>query len=443
MWYQIILGIVAALSITAIKVPVEKEGENSANVILVTNDSPHDPSYFLQDDKTYLIPHEPERDAEVILEVIPKPATYLLPPLGEKQSDYQYEGTGTGPQSDWYPIAHMAQNSQGVVPIILPEMNETEALSIFKNNRNEKALQYSQPTVPTPSSKLEPPALNAPNDYQLVIKPSDEQEVLKTPAFENSDQQLPIFYSDHSRFMPHLQRFHKQKLIPAPQILPYKPILSKFKTPTKFYPKKYTDGFKPIPIPISQFADDSSDVVPKARPLQPFHPILRVTEEYQKPSDEKIIYLLEEDEKKRKIKEENILQNNYSVSNNSNDDLNPQTSEQQASESHFRYPERSVISEPSRPDSPRTSELKEHAPPPAGERTEFRMHGMKGPHSYQFGYDTGKGKNRQFRYEERDNDGHVRGHYGYMDRNGKLRVVNYDADPEHGFRAEVPVEKDQ
>lgn len=30
-------------------------------------------------------------------------------------------------------------------------------------------------------------------------------------------------------------------------------------------------------------------------------------------------------------------------------------------------------------------------PPPAGDRTEFRMHGMKGPHSYQFGYDTGKG----------------------------------------------------
>lgn len=30
-------------------------------------------------------------------------------------------------------------------------------------------------------------------------------------------------------------------------------------------------------------------------------------------------------------------------------------------------------------------------PNPTGERTEFRMHGMKGPHSYQFGYDTGKG----------------------------------------------------
>lgn len=29
--------------------------------------------------------------------------------------------------------------------------------------------------------------------------------------------------------------------------------------------------------------------------------------------------------------------------------------------------------------------------PPPGDRTEFRMHGMKGPHSYQFGFDTGKG----------------------------------------------------
>lgn len=31
------------------------------------------------------------------------------------------------------------------------------------------------------------------------------------------------------------------------------------------------------------------------------------------------------------------------------------------------------------------------APPAPDDRTEFRMHGMKGPHSYQFGFDTGKG----------------------------------------------------
>lgn len=49
---------------------------------------------------------------------------------------------------------------------------------------------------------------------------------------------------------------------------------------------------------------------------------------------------------------------------------------------------------------PRPAPLRQAPPPPqdvspAGPapdgRTEFRMHGMKGPHSYQFGYDTGKG----------------------------------------------------
>lgn len=45
-------------------------------------------------------------------------------------------------------------------------------------------------------------------------------------------------------------------------------------------------------------------------------------------------------------------------------------------------------------------------------------------------------KNRQFRFEERDNDGYVKGHYGFYDKHGKLQVVNYDAHPHHGFHAE-------
>lgn len=32
-----------------------------------------------------------------------------------------------------------------------------------------------------------------------------------------------------------------------------------------------------------------------------------------------------------------------------------------------------------------------HAHLPSNERVEFQMHGQKGPHSYKFGYDTGKG----------------------------------------------------
>lgn len=44
--------------------------------------------------------------------------------------------------------------------------------------------------------------------------------------------------------------------------------------------------------------------------------------------------------------------------------------------------------------------------------------------------------NRQFRYEERDANGHVRGHYGYLDGNGKLQVYNYTAHPDFGFQSQ-------
>lgn len=69
-------------------------------------------------------------------------------------------------------------------------------------------------------------------------------------------------------------------------------------------------------------------------------------------------------------------------------------------------------------------------------RLSFQIHGQEGPHSYRFGYDTGIGYNRQFRYEERDNYGVLHGRYGYYDQSGKLQIVNYSADPKLGFRAE-------
>merc|ERR1711892_754701 len=69
-------------------------------------------------------------------------------------------------------------------------------------------------------------------------------------------------------------------------------------------------------------------------------------------------------------------------------------------------------------------------------RIQFQIHGQDGPNSYRYGYDTGIGYNRQFRYEERDNYGVLHGRYGYYDQSGKLQIVNYSADPEGGFHAE-------
>ena len=44
--------------------------------------------------------------------------------------------------------------------------------------------------------------------------------------------------------------------------------------------------------------------------------------------------------------------------------------------------------------------------------------------------------NRQFRYEERDGKGYLKGRYGFFDKYGKLQVTNYSADPYEGFHAE-------
>jgi len=76
------------------------------------------------------------------------------------------------------------------------------------------------------------------------------------------------------------------------------------------------------------------------------------------------------------------------------------------------------------------------------ERLSFQIHGQDGPHSYRYGYDTGNGFNRQFRYEERNNEGYVKGRYGFYDKYGKLQVTNYESDPILGFHAEgahIPV----
>ncbi|XP_018023966.1 glutactin-like [Hyalella azteca] len=77
----------------------------------------------------------------------------------------------------------------------------------------------------------------------------------------------------------------------------------------------------------------------------------------------------------------------------------------------------------------------EHAHGSGDGRLTFQLHGQKGPHSYRFGFDTGKGPHRQFRYEERDNHGAVKGRYGYYDSHGKLQMYNYSAHPEHGYEA--------
>ncbi|KAJ6641742.1 hypothetical protein Bhyg_06682, partial [Pseudolycoriella hygida] len=74
--------------------------------------------------------------------------------------------------------------------------------------------------------------------------------------------------------------------------------------------------------------------------------------------------------------------------------------------------------------------------PETGGRVEYQMHGFNGPNSYKFGYDTGKGQNRQFRIEQRDKDGNVEGQYGFYDKNGRFNVIKYTSKLNEGFKAE-------
>ncbi|KAG4076988.1 hypothetical protein HA402_015975 [Bradysia odoriphaga] len=74
--------------------------------------------------------------------------------------------------------------------------------------------------------------------------------------------------------------------------------------------------------------------------------------------------------------------------------------------------------------------------PEKDERVNFQMHGFNGPNSYKFGYDTGKGENRQFRVEQRDKDGNVEGQYGFYDKRGKFNIIKYTSKLNEGFKAE-------
>ena len=67
------------------------------------------------------------------------------------------------------------------------------------------------------------------------------------------------------------------------------------------------------------------------------------------------------------------------------------------------------------------------------DRVQFQIEGHEGPETYIFGFDTGYGKSRQYRLEERHRDGTVEGQYGYYDAKGKLRTVRYIAGPFEGY----------
>ncbi|KOB75980.1 putative cuticle protein, partial [Operophtera brumata] len=391
------------LSAKGIKVPVTQNDDNAKqSPIKKADDAQNSPIYYVSDGAnvdSYLIPPDPHRPEEILSDVVVTPATYLLPPSQGKQTDYYYTPTEPGEQTDWYPIAENAPSR----PLeAIPIYQDTNPEPIEENPRRAKAYEQRY-NVPVPSLNLEPPLEDAPNEYfthtsseQLQVPESAEDYDFPSPIESTPKKELPLIYR------PKVEPLLPQHLIP-PQ--PY--ILKKY--PKKLYPKKFSGEFKPVPIPIAQYDEESATEIPRAKPVKLFKPLPSTEIDYLTPADEKINYLYRKAENKR-----NKLD----------------SSEQETSES-FRPPGRNVYPAPLKQAPPKAPKQEASSAPAPDERTEFRMHGMKGPHSYQ--------KNRQFRYEERENDGQVKGHYGYMDRTGKLRVVNYSAHPDKGFHADAPV----
>ncbi|XP_050461362.1 uncharacterized protein LOC126856673 [Cataglyphis hispanica] len=67
-------------------------------------------------------------------------------------------------------------------------------------------------------------------------------------------------------------------------------------------------------------------------------------------------------------------------------------------------------------------------------RIDFQIRNHRGLGTYIFGFDTGSGKNRQFKMEERLQDGSVKGRYGFYDAKGQLKIISYIAGLINGYQ---------
>lgn len=288
-------GLSLILATFAIKVPVDPV-DNDKLTADEPNAAKNKPIYYKSDDAnvdSYLIPPDPHRPEDVQSDVA-TPATYLLPPSADEQANFFYAGTEAGDQGDWYPI----------------QAQQPSAPEVKQPQRAGKLLKTER-VVAIPSDHLEPPLVNAPNDYTLPA-PSEELEL---PAEEINKKFVhpELIYSPNGNLKPRVNtvlnkdapvrfRVQPEELALVPHLLPPKADNLKFKNPTKLYPKKYPGTFRPVPIPIVQFAEDGFQP-PKAKPVKIFNPALSAELDYATP-DDKRTYLYAQADLKRKLKEE-------------------------------------------------------------------------------------------------------------------------------------------
>lgn len=282
------------LSVSTIKVPVDNV-DTPTEVPQAPEGTQNTPIYYISDDAnvdSYLIPPSPHKS-----ELTPEgPPTFLIPPSQEKQSNfYNVPKESADVQSDWLPILQaQTQNKRNAQ---FQQRLPLESIPIFFNPNQAGASQVPLRLPPVPSTHLEPPSVDAVNEFFIEI-PEEELHV------DENDE--PIEPSEYNLQPQNDDSLLNQQLNPAEPTLalhltPPKPQL--FKTPTKQYPKKYSGGFKPVPIPLTQFADSSPEV-PKAKPAKYFKPQSNTEVEQYIPIDEKNLYHYQKAEHQRKLKGE-------------------------------------------------------------------------------------------------------------------------------------------
>lgn len=296
--FQILPFILSAESIT---VPVDQSEGDPQESPTKKADTGNSPIYYVSDDTdvdSYLLPPDPHRLEEVLPDNIVTPATYLIPPI-QGQQDYYYNPTEPEEQTDWYPILpDVPTKKLEAIPILYPNTNLNKHTE--KNPRRSKAHEQTY-TVPIPSLNLEPPLVDARNDY-LVPTTSEQLQISESIK----DYDSPIETTPQKE-LPRIYRPNLEQRIPLHLIPPQQPYILK-KYPKKFYPKKYNGEFKPVAIPIAQYADESASEIPRAKPVKLFKPLPSSEIDYLTPSDEKINYLYRKAENKQRLKGEELRQ---------------------------------------------------------------------------------------------------------------------------------------
>lgn len=253
------------------------------------------PIYYDSGDEevdSYLISPELNKPQEKLPDNLVTPATYLLPPSPDKQSSYYFLPTEAG-ESDWLPIANTEAGlsselqppryQQDLIPILLTNQNITpHTFHPIRNIRVGKAFADSF-IPPVPSARLEPPPLNAPNEYLKYIESSQDQ--------------------NQPNLQPPLLKYRKKVISEAPvlnlHLTPPRLEKSMLKIPTKLYPKKFNSGVKLVPIPVLQFGEDE---ITRAKPVKLIKPIESPEVDYTSPINDKKNYQYREAKQKRKIK---------------------------------------------------------------------------------------------------------------------------------------------